>query len=434
MAKFSSLDGTDKNGIRAEVVVQTGTGTISEIVGRGKQNEDGTYRNVEVVFNPDNPLLKRKVYGLLDTTSKDLWEYVQTAHKDQRTIAYRIESQRRAGVDRTLQMSELNATEQIRRILAAIDGVFSHEAKTNPAEDPSNENPSALDQPAATTTTAVSGAGIDPALLAEIKATLANVGTGFASPAFTAAATAEQFSLDHLIDLYTPAKSKSTIQVTDEIIAQAASVAHTLLGLADQVQVDAGVSPNIGPDRNHPSYTPALNLVLDAVAKRHPVPIGGDPQTQEEWSGSVVAEASERLYGLNEIAAGRLPKPEAERAGTPATTAAAPTEPTAAPVTVQDVANTFHATEVASFNAGTIPHEGEPGFVAPTDDIIGRLRDLCVTAHAADDTRAISDWIERTFGVRSARKVHGPALVAFCDHYEQAGPQQVRDEILSVHA
>lgn len=115
MAKFTSLYGIDSTGVRAEVVVQTGTGTIKELNPRGSAHSDGSYRNVEVVFTPDNPKLVRKVYGLLDTTASDLWSYIQQAHEAGTQVSFRIESQRRRHVERTIPFAELNHSEDFIR-------------------------------------------------------------------------------------------------------------------------------------------------------------------------------------------------------------------------------------------------------------------------------------------------------------------------------
>lgn len=521
MAKFLSFDGIDAQGVRAEVMVQTGTGRIKEFVGRGKANEDGTYRNMEVVFEPDNPLLKRKVYALLDTTAKELWEYVQAAQADQRDIAYRIESQRKRGIDRTKAFNDLVHTEEVVRVLAAIDTVFSHEAKTNPKEDPSGENPSALDQDiapaaapvahaAANTTTSADPKALLAALAAARQAELAPVtidtllalalaagvkiedalaagleNKGTSVPAMASvgrmaameekpwmaynsdgrinagsymvahAATAERFSLDHLITVYSEGK-KTPVDVSDEMIAQAASVALVLLEMSDDVQVKATQQGR--PDRQKNSYNRALSLVLDAVEKRYTFPIGGNGEARQTWRDSVVSEASERLYGVLEVAQGRLPKPEAERNVAPAAAPAAPVQVPAAPVAAPAdapaeaaakpaaakktaaakqgeaaVADLLGAAPVAasgSFAPGQFPMVDEAGFVAPDDALIGRLRDLCTAAGVAGQMTEVSDWLERSLGVRATRKVHAPVLEAFIAHYEKAGVDQVRTEVV----
>jgi hypothetical protein len=497
MPKFTSFDGVDSKGIRAEVNVQTGTGRIKEVNPRGKASADGTYRNVEVVFDPDNPALKRKVYALLDTTAKDLWEFVQKAHADQSDVAFRIESQRKRNVDRTKKFEDLIHTEEVVRVLAALDNVFSHEAKTNPKEDPTNDgNPSALTQDIEATKAAVaasngsSSSSVSPALavkaLADARraglsdgivdalaalalasgASIADVqSAGFdaqdtpAAPALANvriaaseekpwiaynsdgrinagsylvahAASAERFALDHLIKVYSEGK-KSQVDVSAEMIAQAASIALVLLEASDDVQVRATGGRT---DRQKNSYNRAMSLVLDAVEKRYPVPVGGNDQARADWYEATVAEAAERLYGVLEVAQGRLPKPEAERAvivQTPVVSA-----PVAAPVVESAgesvLASVFGATSevVPGFKAPSFPSDTDPDFVTPEADLIGRVRDLCVAASVAGDAMLVSNWLERVLGVRATRKVHGPVLEQFVTFYEKAGTEQVRAEVL----
>jgi hypothetical protein len=509
MAKFLSHDGIDAQGVRAEVMVQTGTGRIKEIVGRGKAAEDGSFRNVEVVFDPDNPHLKRKVYALLDTTAKELWEFVQAAQGDQRDIAYRIESQRKRAVDRTKKFDDLIHTEEVVRVLAALDGVFSHEAKTNPKEDPSSENPSALDQdiPAAGAAAAqpfasagdpvsliaalaVARQGGLPATTVDTLAALALaagakldavLAAGFDNEAtFTPAAvngrvaaseekpwmaynsdgrvnagsymvahaaTAERFSLDHLIKVYSEGK-KTAVDVSEAMISQAASIALVLLETADDVQVTATGRA----DRQKNSYNRGLSLVLDAVEKRYPVPVGGNDEAQATWRASVTAEASERLYGVLEVAQGRLPLPEAERAAAAAATpvvsapvavpAAAPVAPAAVTASAPAasgadlLAAQLGATVVTTgFTAGAaFPGADDAGFLEPGSDLVERVRALCIAADVATDAKLISNWLERALGVRATRKVHAPVLASFLEFYEGAGPDVVRAEVLGTVA
>lgn len=498
MAKFLSHDGVDSNGVRAQVMVQTGTGRIKEIVGRGKAAEDGSYRNVEVVFDPDNPLLKRKVYALLDTTAKDLWEYVQAAQADQRDIAYRIESQRKRGVDRAKPFEDLVHTEEVVRVLAAIDTVFSHEAKTNPKEDPSGDNPSALDQdtPArgvAASTGAVTDVTTVLAALATARqqgmsdtvidtlvahALAAGAGfeqvmkTGFDTPAahtpsvvsravaveerpwnafnsdgranagsymVAHAATAEQFALDHLISLYSTGK-KSSVDVSDKMIAQAAALALELLDLSDEVQA---ATTGGRSDRQKNSYNRALALVLDAVAKRYPAPLGSDDDERTDWRTAVVTEAGERFYGVIEVAHGRVPLPADERTthttSTPVDEPATPAAPAAPPADdgVALLAEALGATPLPAtafvLPAGA-PLFGDPGFLAPSDAQVARVKTLCENAGVIADPTAVSDWLERTVGARATRRVHAPVLEAFLDFYENAGPAVVAAEVGNPHA
>jgi hypothetical protein len=496
MPKFTSFDGVDSKGIRAEVNVQTGTGRIKEVNPRGKASADGSYRNVEVVFDPDNPALKRKVYALLDTTAKELWDFVQKAHADQSDVSFRIESQRKRNVDRTKKFEDLIHTEEVVRVLAALDNVFSHEAKTNPKEDPTNDgNPSALTQDIEATKAAVAASNgsssVSPALAVKALADARRAGladgivdalaalalasgasitdvqsAGFdaqdtpAAPALANvrvaaseekpwiaynsdgrinagsylvahAASAERFALDHLIKVYSEGK-KSQVDVSAEMIAQAASIALVLLEASDDVQVRATGGRT---DRQKNSYNRAMSLVLDAVEKRYPVPVGGNDQARADWYEATVAEAAERLYGVLEVAQGRLPKPEAERA-VPVQAPVA-SEPVTTAAAVQSagesvLASVFGATSevVPGFKAPAFPADTDPDFVTPEADLIGRVRDLCVAASVAGDAMLVSNWLERVLGVRATRKVHGPVLEQFVTFYEKAGTEQVRAEVL----
>lgn len=497
MAKFLSYDGVDKNGIRAEVMVQTGTGKIKELVPRGRAAKDGTYRNVEVVFTPDNPKLIRKVYALLDTTSKELWEYVQEAHKNEKDISYRIESQRKRTVERTIKFDDLTHSEDVVRILAGIDNIFSHEAKTNPAEDETNDAPSALQQdiqnhslpnngPSAGVAVSASrilnelanarklnlsntiidmlvasavsaGASLEEALSAGIGDESVTdmsarniVGRAFAieEKPWTAynsdgrinpgsymvahAAAAERFSLDHLVSVYSEGK-KSPVDVTEEMISQAAALALVLLELSDKVQ-----SNIVGRvDRQKNSYNRAMALVLDAVEKRYLAPIGGNSEAQETWRNSVVSESVERFRGVLAVAEGRMPTAEEVTADTE-TIIGNPETP--APEKKENGARALRDTlgaveKVSPKTSFTVEGEnlipGAEGFEEPDQDTIGKLKALCVSAGIANDTTAISNWMESAVGARISRRVHKPILEAMIAHYATLSQPELAEEILS---
>lgn len=489
MAKFLSFDGVDKNGVRAEVMVQTGTGKIREILPKGKAAADGTYRNVEVVFDPDNPKLVRKVYASLDTTSKELWDYVQAAHKEQRDISYRIESQRKRTVDRNIKFEDLRPADDVVRVLAGIDSVFSHEAKTNPAEDPTNGAPSALQQDliatpqssavvAATPTAAqvsperllgelakarqlnlsatiidtlvanavTAGASLEDALSVGIGEEAvtpdapASIARGYAveEKPWTAynsdgrvnpgsymvahAAAAERFSLDHLVKIYSEGK-KSNVDVTDEMIAQAASLALVLLEMSDEVQ--RRVAGRV--DRQKNSYNRAMALVLDAVDKRYPAPIGGNSEAQTGWRATVMNESMERFNGILAVADGRLPL-----ADTFAVEEDAPTSTNGAAALKATLGAVEKETPNVSFpKPKAMPVPGDKKFVEPTQEEISALRDLCLAAGVSTEVRAISNWLEAALGVRVSRKIHSPVLAEFVAFYAAKDIEEVKKEILS---
>ena len=131
MAKpFTSFDGVDARGVRAEVHVQTGTGTVKALEENGK--------NILVKMSVEG--LKHPVQGW---TSKDenIFAILAEAKESGREISYRIEAQRKDGVPRETPIAELrpNAEEgakHTRQIFVGADGTLSSEALTNPAEDP----------------------------------------------------------------------------------------------------------------------------------------------------------------------------------------------------------------------------------------------------------------------------------------------------------
>lgn len=131
MAKpFTSHDGVDSTGVRAEVHVQTGTGTVKELSENGK--------NVLVKMQVEG--LKHPVQGWT-STSESIYEILTQAKESGREVSYRIESQRKNGVARNIPIAELRKTqetanENTRSLFVGVDGTLSSEAVTDPAEDP----------------------------------------------------------------------------------------------------------------------------------------------------------------------------------------------------------------------------------------------------------------------------------------------------------
>lgn len=129
---FVSFDGKDENGIRAEVNVQANKGTIKEI-------KENTAKEVaDVHFSVEN--LKFPIHGWV-RTDEPIYELIKAAEASGEEITFRIETQRKANVDRSTPMEELRkdaatARDNVKTILVGINGVLSGEALTNPKEDP----------------------------------------------------------------------------------------------------------------------------------------------------------------------------------------------------------------------------------------------------------------------------------------------------------
>ena len=192
------------------------------------------------------------------------------------------------------------------------------------------------------------------------------------------------------------------------------------------------------------------------MGNRYPVPLGGNDQERNEWRDKIVAEAAERLYGVMEVAQGRLPLPEAERNAPSEKHEAAQQETKPVPAATakeepkEEVAQQASGIDlVAEALGGSIVEEAKPavkvsfakpakfptsdelGFIAPDDALVNRVRALCEKAGVMTETTAISNWLERALGVRVTRRIHAPVLEEFLNHYEALPAEEVRAEVLS---
>jgi len=133
MQTFTTYDGADAEGVRAEVYVQKGVGVVKEI----KENKKGT---ADVHLTVEK--LKYPIHGWVPVDSEAYVEAVNS-EKTGDEVSFRIEFQRKSKVDRETPMSKLreNATtakNNVIAILAEVGGKTSPESVTNPEEDPEN--------------------------------------------------------------------------------------------------------------------------------------------------------------------------------------------------------------------------------------------------------------------------------------------------------
>jgi hypothetical protein len=129
---FISHDGTDENGVRAEVNVQVNKGTVKEI----KENTAKEVADVHFAVTG----LKFPIHGWI-RTDEPVYQLAKTAQESGEEVTFRIETQRKPSIDRKKPMEELRpdsntARENVKVILVGINNVLSGEAVTNPAEDP----------------------------------------------------------------------------------------------------------------------------------------------------------------------------------------------------------------------------------------------------------------------------------------------------------
>lgn len=357
MAKpFVSHDGPDANGVRAEVWVQVGTGVVTKV-------EDSGRKNVQVQIKAEH--LERPLHGWLDKNDP-LYPTVLDAQQTGRVVGYRIESQRRSGVDRTIPITDLRETmdrakENCLNILAGIDDTLSGEAVTNPAEDPhaGGRLPATSPRPSTASPTDLAGTAglsVDRALAGLAAARAAGLPPGVidAAVALALAAGANtrqvttagvtdtpasqpeirlpraheaapyvEFNSDGRINLgsYAVQAAFSAEQVAYDLIhEQSTRTARRTGGNPEPVdlsqaaelgrvlltladRVQVGAYGGGRVDRMAASHTRARTLVYDAVTRRHPVPFGAtDPAARDKWVTAVVDEAVERFRHLAEIA------------------------------------------------------------------------------------------------------------------------------------
>ena len=126
---LTSHDGTDEQGVRAEVRVEIGEGVISGI--------DKRQRSAQVSFVVEGLKNPVKAWVKIDSPAFEVAEF---AHQSGHPVSYRIEQHRKAGENRSVPIESLRvdmatAFKSTTRIFALINEVESGEGVTNPAED-----------------------------------------------------------------------------------------------------------------------------------------------------------------------------------------------------------------------------------------------------------------------------------------------------------
>lgn len=99
---FISHDGKDNNGVRAEVKVQMGYATVSNLAKPKKKDSPS------VQFQFTAPNLEHPISGWVDKVQdKEVYEVLKNAYDNDEAAFFRIEVQRKKDIDRTIPMDEL---------------------------------------------------------------------------------------------------------------------------------------------------------------------------------------------------------------------------------------------------------------------------------------------------------------------------------------
>lgn len=136
-----------KDGEGSEVFVQRGKGIIENLMFKSERKVADVIITVEGLNYPVHGWIQ--VNDANDPTKKsEIFELVQKAYDNNEPVIYRIESQRKSKVDKTIPIQELRKTTEIAKentvpIMASLKlanseapVVFSVEAVTDPADDP----------------------------------------------------------------------------------------------------------------------------------------------------------------------------------------------------------------------------------------------------------------------------------------------------------
>lgn len=159
------------DGYNSEVRIISGEGKVAKLEPKNS--------SVQVSIEDENPKVQRLNQGWVQE-SDPLLEYLKTAQAENRVIKYRIEIQRRDGVDKQTPIKELMGDQDLAKaykntikIFARADNIVGTEAVTDPAQDTEGGRRSALDAAPSTAQTS-SAPSITLEGLAKLKSVVTN--------------------------------------------------------------------------------------------------------------------------------------------------------------------------------------------------------------------------------------------------------------------
>lgn len=376
---FISHDGTDSNGVRAEVRVQKGVGKVVKI----EKHENGKTANVSVA----NPNLKHNIHGYINV-SDPIFPLIEEAFESKADVHYRTEGQRKRSVDRATPMEELRpdmatAKQNITNIFAGINDRLSEEAVTNPSEDPDPggriraTNQDTASAPAAPAAPVNRGANV-----VEEKPWTEYNSDGFpnlGSYAFGAALGVDSF----VVRLLTEAGMDVLSGEVDDTIL---TLSKDILDITDYVQVKVYNGHLSRPNRSATSHAKVRGVIFtiieELIGLDEVVTLSGiEDEARREWKNNVTKAAVARINR-----ALRLGYPDSFGPGS----------------------------EV--FTPKSNNDEGEKA----SKGTIADLRDLA-TDSKMEDLKHLSALLYRTFGTSKASDVSDANLLDFIQFYGEHG-------------
>ena len=449
--KFVSHDGPDANGVRAEVYVQKGTGTIISI------KPGATNVTAQVAVKNENPKVKYPIMGWVPV-SDPIYPLIQEAFDAQAPIEYRFESQRKNSEPRVTPIRPLRETTELARehttpIFAGINGQLSSEAVTNPSEDPApGGRIRAVDAPAPAPAPAVQPAQNQNQNYSQ--------GNGYVAeePPF------KEFNSDGSINYgsYAIQAAVGAESLVRRLLANrdtsAETVAHyaiVLLAIADKVQ---SYATNKKPSRMSGSHTRVRGIVYDTVENFFPIPESHEQDL--DWVAKVGTLSRERFAVIERVASANFdfaslkgkpasvqqtqqaPQKEISPAAAVAPAESAPAEPAATPVSepepapAQEPAVEETAPAQGDLSALSIlGGDSEKAFeIYPTQDISGLSNEPKVTPETMEtfkdwvgensfDLTAIFKLLKYTFGAGHVASLPEASFAPFLDFYVGHGEE-----------
>lgn len=414
---FVSFDGPDNNGQRAEVHVSVSSeGTVQSL----KDGPKGEVSRVE--FKTEK--LK---YAQAANVRKDdpVYPVLVDALENGTPVSYRIESQRKSNVDRALPIAELRADSKVaientKSILAAVNGILTSEAVTNPKEDPQpSGRHKATDEVVASVQAqrnqsqpnqSRSGSSANEEKPWEQYNSDGRINLG--SYAITGLVSAESTAREHLVE--------TEVVNIDDFLTDAAEgkveyLTRALLRIADAVQVapDHADGGSARPNRAATSHGRARGIVYDSL-KYLPFSKDFDKEAVKDWEAKVEALATRRFVFAASLALDVPRAPEtASRREEPQNT---PQERREQPREQVSEAGTSNASKAKFYEPSSEDLSG-PKAEEETVEMFIHLFKESGLERASD----LTPLIERTFGVKNVREVADTALDQFVEFYDDKG-------------
>ena len=297
---FTSLGGLEPDGTRTEVHVEVGTGIVKSV------NTDDSDVTARVSFK--NPVLEHPSIGWI-RQDDPLFQKLLDAKASKAEVSYRIEGQRKKKIAKNIPMSELRkdmetAAKSLSRILVGVDGEYTNEALTNPAEDPAPggrvsalTNPVSTSPAPATETRPVSRAAVreEPAWADYNSDGSPNLGSAIVATVIGA----DIFVRKHLVanDKLNPSDyGKEDVEKNIHALVEA------ILTTADALQISIHNGRLPKANRGVNSHTRVRTVLYDTIDSGWSLPDPTDAETVRTWKNDVYTTVLARLRAIMAVA------------------------------------------------------------------------------------------------------------------------------------